>query len=155
MKYIPERDHVPSLFLAVMVPGDRVHFQHLRHFDETTEMHALAERHGQPFVDHGTLAHGPRRVGHVLQEPARTEKQYPSSNRNVTKNEITIVRLPGLVWFTGLLVLVPSAVRVVDAPQTAVVPVSAHGQVDLPDALVGRHVQSLVLRSIKKKIINK
>lgn len=68
---LPERDHVPSLLLAVMVPGDRVHFQHLRHFHETAEVYALAERHGQPLVDHRALAHAPRRVGHVLQEPAK------------------------------------------------------------------------------------
>lgn len=66
---VPERDHVTSFFLAVMVPGDRVHFQHLRHFHETTEVHALAERDGQPLVDHRALAHPTRRVGHVLQEP--------------------------------------------------------------------------------------
>lgn len=54
---------------------------------------------------------------------------------------------PWLVEFARLSLFVPSTVRIVDAPQAAVVPVSAHGQVDLSDALVGRHVQSFVLKS--------
>lgn len=51
-----------------MVPGDRVHFQHLWHTDETTEVHALAKRHRQPLVDHITVANALRCVGHVLQK---------------------------------------------------------------------------------------
>lgn len=69
--FLPERNHVASLLLAVMVPGDRVHFQYLRHFNETAQVHALAKRHGQLPVDHRALAHASRRVGHVLQEPAQ------------------------------------------------------------------------------------
>lgn len=65
--YLPERDHVTSLFFAVMVPGDRIYFQHLWHFHETAEVHALAERHGQSLVDNWAFAHAPRRVSHVLQ----------------------------------------------------------------------------------------
>lgn len=55
--FLPERNHVASLFLAVMIPGDWVHFKHLRHFNETAQVHALAKRHGQLPVDHRALAH--------------------------------------------------------------------------------------------------
>ncbi|KAE9537219.1 hypothetical protein AGLY_006242 [Aphis glycines] len=47
---LPERDHVPPLLFAMMVPGDGVHFQHLRHLYETAEVYALAERHGQSLL---------------------------------------------------------------------------------------------------------
>lgn len=55
------------------------------------------------------------------------------------------IDLPGLIRFARLGLFVPSAIRIVNATQTAVVPVRAHGQVDLSDALVGCHVQGLVL----------
>lgn len=44
----------------MMVPGDGVHFQHLRHLHETAEVYALAERHGQSLVNHRALAHASR-----------------------------------------------------------------------------------------------
>jgi len=90
---LPERDHVPSLLLAVMVPGDRVHFQHLRHFHETAEVYALAERHGQPLVDHRALAHAPRRVGHVLKEPAKNHNKRTFSYRH--NNHHDLLTYPG------------------------------------------------------------
>lgn len=61
----------------------------------------------------------------------------------------TSVHLPGLIRLTGLGLFVPSAIRIMDTTQAAVIPVCAHGQVYLSDAVVGRHVQGLVLENNK------
>lgn len=53
--------------------------------------------------------------------------------------------LPWFIGFTRVRVLIPSAVRIVDASQTVVVSPSAHYQIDLLYPMIRRHVESLML----------
>lgn len=68
-----------------------------------------------------------------------------ASRRRGTPAEGHNRHLPRLVGLARIRILIPSAVRVVDASQTVVVSPSAHYQIDLLYPMIRRHVESLML----------
>lgn len=64
-------------------------------------------------------------------------------NNNEKYNIKSYLKQSQLVRFTRAGILIPSAVRILDAPVATVVPSVAHGQVDLLDPVIGGHVQRL------------
>lgn len=65
-------------------------------------------------------------------------------NQYLTSNQIkSYLKQSQLVRFARAGVLIPSAVRILDAPVATIVPSVAHGQVDLLDTVIGGHVQRL------------
>lgn len=51
---------------------------------------------------------------------------------------------PQLIWSTNICVLIPTAVRIFNATETAIVAAIAHGQIDLLDTIIGTNVQGFV-----------
>lgn len=65
--------------------------------------------------------------------------------RNFCESGACDKHLPWFVGFTHVRVLIPSAVRIVDASQAIVVSPSAHYKIDLLYPMIRRDVESLVL----------
>jgi hypothetical protein len=113
-------DLVAALFFGIVVPGDRLRRQNRRHLEEAAQMQALAPSHHHLLLDDAAVAHVHGAVRNVLQQPWR-------------------------VWLAHVGILVPSAVRIVDASQAVVVSSVAHHQVHLFYSEVRRDEQSFVL----------
>lgn len=87
----PENDLVPSFLLRVVVPGDGLRGKNRRHLQETTEVEALPPRDDHTFLNDAAVANVHGAVRNVLQQTGR-------------------------VCLASVDVLVPAAVRVVNAP---------------------------------------
>lgn len=110
-----------------MIPSDALRREHLRDFQEASQVNALTPRSDEFLLHHRRVANANGRVGHVLQETRRIRSAR--------------------VW-----VLVPAAVGVVHAPQAVVVTFVAHHEVYLSYPVVRRHIQSLPLKSTNKSV---
>lgn len=120
----------------MVIPCDLLILQNLRDLHVAPQVHALTECHHNLLLLNARVADIVRLIGHVLQQSQ-------------------------LIRTTGVVLLVPAAVRILYTPIAIVVPAIAHRQLDLFDPMVSgdeqgalrwtdlHHLDRLVLSNFK------